>query len=35
MKITANRPLPSYSDARKSYSEARREGLPEDLITGS
>ncbi|MCU0733429.1 MAG: hypothetical protein MUE84_17850, partial [Hyphomonas sp.] len=27
--------LPTYSDARKGYSEARREALPEGWITGS
>lgn len=27
--------LPTYSDVRKSYSEARRESLPEGWITGS
>lgn len=27
--------LPAYFDARKSYSEARREAMPEGWVTGS
>lgn len=36
-RLTARREtlLPAYSDARKSYSEARREALPEGWVTGS